>query len=366
MKSKGKWKKLLYVAAPVLWCSVLYVGSNNSLGTVLAKSVTAVTQTLTAIETAVRTQTAVWTMTATGTEEDVTVSAETETKVLKNTETVVAAATETETSVVKTITETLGIVDNTDGVVSTIIMTQTLTGTETGVTQATDTDEAVMTETATVAVTEVSTQAETETMQETMTLTQLLTMTETLTAVDDGEENQVINQIVPVRTPTEEKQKEVPKKEEKQEEWQELWKPQTQEEKQRASYVYPGKVITKAEGAKGQEIESPISVEPAMQGSLCIDAMKRDLSKEYSIAYTYNITYGEEKAGEKKIYSIDEPIRITMSIPKELLKEGRSFEMICVSENGATYKIPAEVDENGNLTFTTRYFYAYALTYKDA
>lgn len=357
MKSKGKWKKLLYVAAPVLWCSVLYVGSNNSLGTVLAKSVTAVTQTLTAIETAVRTQTAVWTMTATGTEEDVTVATETETLVLKNTETVVTAATETETSVVKTMTATLIQLNAFTGYATDItIMSQTLTGTETGVTQATDTDEAVMTETATVAVTEVSTQAETETMQETMMLTQLLTMTETLTAVDDGEEDQVINQIVPVRTPTEEKQ----------EEWQELWKPQTQEEKQRASYVYPGKVITKAEGVEGQEIESPISVEPAMQGSLCIDVMKRDLSKGYSIAYTYNITYGEEKAGEKKIYSIDEPIRITMSIPKELLKEGRSFEMICVSENGATYKIPAEVDENGNLTFTTRYFYAYALTYKDA
>lgn len=364
MKSKGKWKKLLYVAAPVLWCSVLYVGSNNSLGTVLAKSVTAVTQTLTAIETAVRTQTAVWTMTATGTEEDVTVAAETETLVLKNTETVVTAATETETSV-ETMTKMFIMYGETGDYETTIIRSQTLTGTETGVTQATYTDEAVMTETATVAVTEVSTQAETETMQETMMLTQLLTMTETLTAVDDGEEDQVINQIVPVRTPTEEKQKEVPKKEEKQEEWQELWKPQTQEEKQRASYVYPGKVITKAEGVEGQEIESPISVEPAMQGSLCIDVMKRDLSKGYSIAYTYNITYGEEKAGEKKIYSIDEPIRITMSIPKELLKEGRSFEMICVSENGATYKIPAEVDENGNLTFTTRYFYAYALTYKD-
>lgn len=356
MKSQGKWKKLLYVAAPVLWCSVLYVGSNNSLGTVLAKSVTTITQTLTAIETAVRTQTAVWTMTLTGTEGNVTVSAETETMVLKNTETVVAAATETETSVEKTETETLIMITIDTGYsTETMIMSQTLTGTETEVTQATGTDEAVMTETATVAVTEVSTQAETETMQETMTLTQLLTMTEMLTAVDDGEEDQVINQIVPVRTPTEEKQ----------EEWQELWKPRTKEEKQRASYVYPGKVFTKAEGVEGQEIKSPISVKPAMQGSLCIDAMKRNLSQGYSIAYTYNITYGEEKAGEKKIYSIDEPIRITMSIPKELLKEGRSFEMICVSENGATYKIPAEVDENGNLTFTTRYFYAYALTYKD-
>lgn len=44
---KKNWKKVLYIAAPVAWAAVLYLGGTGSLGTVLARTVTTVLQTMT-------------------------------------------------------------------------------------------------------------------------------------------------------------------------------------------------------------------------------------------------------------------------------------------------------------------------------
>ena len=76
MRDKKKLKKWLYVAAPMLWCGALYLGSNNSLGTVLAKSVATTIQTLSTITTQVDVNTVGQTATdvtvPTGIETDVT------------------------------------------------------------------------------------------------------------------------------------------------------------------------------------------------------------------------------------------------------------------------------------------------------
>ena len=51
-----------------------------------------------------------------------------------------------------------------------------------------------------------------------------------------------------------------------------------------------------------------------------------------------------------------------MELPKSLQKEGRSFEMICVS-NGTPYVLKDQ--DASSITIRTKYFYAYALCYKD-
>ena len=103
-----------------------------------------------------------------------------------------------------------------------------------------------------------------------------------------------------------------------------------------------------------------------MQGPLCIAAMKNAMQQDEKIAYTYNIKYIAGGSVNRTVYQIDKPIEISMEMPKELLKEGRTFSILCVSENGITFRIPATVDKDGNLTFTTQYFYAYAIIYQDA
>ena len=137
------------------------------------------------------------------------------------------------------------------------------------------------------------------------------------------------------------------------------WVPETAEEKERASYVQKGNVLLK----KGNNL---VSSQTVMQGPLCITAMKNALLPGEKIAYTYNIKYMAGGSANRTVYKIDEPIEISMEMPKELLKEGRTFYMMCVSENGTTFKLPATVDKDGNLTFTTQYFYAFAIIYKDA
>lgn len=402
MKKKNL-KKWLYVAAPILWCGVLYMGSNNSLGTVLAKSVTTVTQTMTGIATEMSTQTAVSTVTVTngsvetlvptqtmvatvtGTENGAQVPTEVETQI----ETIVPTEVSTEITV-PTVTKTLGAtitqtrtavsytegfsgglvpnrytlieietegeVDlNTETVASTMMATEVAKTVTTMVPTQVPTVISTVVNTESAVPTQVSTfvdgvvPTETMIMQQTMVPTELVTMTETVIVTDDGKnDNAVIKQIVPSKGPVVSEPQ--PK---------EGWKPKTADEKERASYVYKGKV-------KVIKANKSVSIEPAMQGPLCIKAMKNALSKDSKIAYTYNIKYIADKSAKMPVYEVEKPVQITMSIPKALLKDGRTFEMICVSKDGKTYKIPASVDEDGNLNFTTKYFYAYALTYKDA
>ena len=380
------------------------MGSNNSLGTVLAKSVTTVTQTMTGIATEMSTQTAVSTVTVTNGSVETLVPTQTMVATVTGTENGAQVPTEVETQIetivptevssentVPTVTKTLGAtitqirtaidyteapgastlvpnhytlieietegeVDlNTETVASTMMATEVAQTVTTMVPTQVPTVISTVVNTESAVPTQVSTfvdgvvPTETMIMQQTMVPTELVTMTETVIVTDDGKnDNAVIKQIVPSKGPVVSEPQ--PK---------EGWKPKTADEKERASYVYKGKV-------KVIKANKSVSAEPAMQGPLCIKAMKNALSKESKIAYTYNIKCIADKSAKTPVYEVEKPVQITMSIPKTLLKDGRTFEMICVSKDGKTYKIPATVDEDGNLNFTTKYFYAYALTYKDA
>lgn len=392
LRNKKNWKKVLYVAAPVLWFGLLYMGSENSLGTVLAKSVTTMTQTVTAAMTEMTTQTMAETVTGVGqvtmttavtqtmvpTEVNDVVNTmavtmvEVPTNVVTMEDVVTETSTQTEshrTEVSRTIFETTEQIYYTQTVVPTMTQMQvTKQGTTECATEAAtsvptvirteieqQTDMAVMTET--MGTTVMATM--TETVYQTMTET----MTEVVTVIEDGKDV-VIDQIIPSEAPEKdtEPKKDTAQNVKKAEVWAPVvaqgWKPQTVEEKERASYVTKEKVIV----TKGSNL---VSVLPAMQGPECIKAMKSALKSGYQIANTYNIKYIANKSLKQPVYSSEDPVTVTMSIPKDLIKEGRTFEMICVTEGGQTHNIPAQVDENGNLTFTTKYFYAFALVYKD-
>ena len=345
MRDKKKLKKWLYVAAPILWCGALYLGSNNSLGTVLAKSVATTIQTLSTITTQVDVNTVGQTATdvtvPTGIEADVT------TNVMVNVPTKVEGTT---------IVSTEGPSGEYTYEKRTMILTEVPTETA-GVVRT-----ILPTETLVVGSTEINTVIP--------TLTQLVTMTETEIITDDGQSTDgVIDQVIPSESPSEvptTTPSEVPTTTPSTvpsavivSSSVKSWVPETAEEKERASYVQKGNVLLK----KGNNL---VSVQKVMQGPLCITAMKNALLPGEKIAYTYNIKYVAGGSANRTVYKIDEPIEISMEMPKELLKEGRTFYMMCVSENGTTFKLPATVDKDGNLTFTTQYFYAFAIIYKDA
>ncbi len=148
------------------------------------------------------------------------------------------------------------------------------------------------------------------------------------------------------------------------------WKPVTADEIKRASLVTKEKVEVRSS-------RSSCRVMSEMQGELCVAAMENALKDGYTLGATYSIFYtgsieGAENLSEKELYAkarnvyeSEAPVSITMSIPEDLQKEGREYEMICVSENGKTYNIPAEVNEDGSITFETKYFYAFGLAYTD-
>ncbi|MEG1638245.1 MAG: hypothetical protein RR274_01800 [Erysipelotrichaceae bacterium] len=56
------------------------------------------------------------------------------------------------------------------------------------------------------------------------------------------------------------------------------------------------------------------------------------------------------------------PITFTISIPKELIKEGRTYFIVTI-HNGVTKKIPAVV-KDGMLSFNTKEFSTFAIAYE--
>lgn len=137
----------------------------------------------------------------------------------------------------------------------------------------------------------------------------------------------------------------------------ETWVPKTAEEKRYYSYVGTEKLAVSSTGIIG------VKVANSVQGHLCHNAFGSVLG-DYTIARTYNIFPGTSNLN-KPVYELEQEISITMEIPKSLQKEGRSFEMICVSKNGIPY-VFADLDNNAStITIATKYFYAYALCYKD-
>ncbi len=136
----------------------------------------------------------------------------------------------------------------------------------------------------------------------------------------------------------------------------ETWVPKTAEEKRYYSYVGTEKLAVSTSGTTG------VKAANSVQGPLCQKVFESVLG-DYSIARTYNIFPGTSNLNQP-VYELEHEVEITMELPKSLQKEGRSFEMICVS-NGTPYVLKDQDKDASSITIRTKYFYAYALCYKD-
>lgn len=136
----------------------------------------------------------------------------------------------------------------------------------------------------------------------------------------------------------------------------ETWVPQTAEEKKYYSYVGTEKLAVTTTGTTG------VKAANSVQGPLCQKAFESVLG-DYSIARTYNLFPGTSNL-KQPVYELEKEIEITMEIPKALQREGRSFELICVSK-GVPYVLKDLDKDASTITISTKYFYAYALCYKD-
>lgn len=134
------------------------------------------------------------------------------------------------------------------------------------------------------------------------------------------------------------------------------WKPSTPEEAKR--YECFGK--DKVQYVIPANSPYPITIENAMQGSKCFEVFEA-VSNGYSIGRTYNIY----PKGNRTNAPIGEKVKITLTIPDELRKEGRIFKMICVSGKGIPTVLEDLDESNGSITFETDKFYAFALVYND-
>lgn len=210
-------------------------------------------------------------------------------------------------------------------------------------------DEAAM-----VAYAENTSYTSTETTTDTGTSTSTSTSTTTDTGITSGTgstpessitnvQNQIMPQVVPENEPIA-----APIY---------VWIPQTPDEIERAAYGSGGLI--------GYGAGPNIRIFCEIQGPECVKTMKSAMKDGYQIAYTYSIIYYDDARPGEWIYETEESYDIELVVPEKIIKEGRQFEMICVSKDGKTYTVPVEIGEDNKLLFSVNRFYAYALVYKD-
>lgn len=135
----------------------------------------------------------------------------------------------------------------------------------------------------------------------------------------------------------------------------EEWKPTTPDEIKRYA-VYSRE---KVEYTTNKENAYSLTINNAMQGKQCFDSFEAVLG-DWTMGRTYNIL----PAG-KAVNKMDSKASIALNIPKALQKEGREFQMICVTEKGRPILLK-DLDTNPEtITFETDTYYAFALIYKD-
>jgi len=97
-----------------------------------------------------------------------------------------------------------------------------------------------------------------------------------------------------------------------------------------------------------------------MQGPSCFAAFESVLNG-YTIGRTYDIF-----PNGQRVQSTDKEIGFSIEVPKALQKDGRTFQMICVTKGGQPVVLK-DLDTNPDtVTVKTDKFYAFALVYKDS
>lgn len=135
-----------------------------------------------------------------------------------------------------------------------------------------------------------------------------------------------------------------------------MWQPTTPDEIKRYS-VFGKEKVSYSVDTKNTY---PVTVLNVMHGKLCFDSFEAALG-DYTIGRTYNIL-----PTDKAIYKMDSKAKITLDIPKTLLKNGREYKMICVTQNGQPIVLNDLDKKLDTITFETDSYYAFALVYKNA
>lgn len=135
-----------------------------------------------------------------------------------------------------------------------------------------------------------------------------------------------------------------------------MWQPTTPDEIKRYS-VFGKEKVSYSVYTKNTY---PVTVLNVMHGKLCFDSFEAALG-DYTIGRTYNIL-----PTDKAIYKMDSKAKITLDIPKTLLKNGREYKMICVTQNGQPIVLNDLDKKLDTITFETDSYYAFALVYKNA
>ena len=113
-----------------------------------------------------------------------------------------------------------------------------------------------------------------------------------------------------------------------------------------------------------QTNDYPIEMKRITQGPLCIATMKNYEIGGYTLSRTYNIL-PEGADWKNPIYKMDKAVEITLKIPTALQKEGCTYRMSCVTENGMSFLLEDIDNDPNTITFRTDRFYAFALYYRD-
>ncbi len=133
-----------------------------------------------------------------------------------------------------------------------------------------------------------------------------------------------------------------------------VYVPTTPEEKARYSVV--GNETVKCTTTNSSY---SVDVKNSLQGPKCFASIKAVLG-DYTIGRTFNIL-----PQGQYVYHTDTKARITLTIPQALQAAGRTYKMICVTENGQPIELQ-DLDTSANtITFETDTYYAFALVYKD-
>ena len=133
------------------------------------------------------------------------------------------------------------------------------------------------------------------------------------------------------------------------------WAPKTPDEIKRYSVVGTEQITPFVDKSSGFSL----TIKNTMQGPNCY-AVFESMLNGFTIGRTYDIY-----PNGQKVQTTDKEIAFSFEIPKVLLKEGRTYQMICVSQNGQPV-ILKDLDTKPNtITIKTNKFYAFALVYKD-
>ncbi|MFI3214917.1 MAG: hypothetical protein R3Y24_16525 [Eubacteriales bacterium] len=134
------------------------------------------------------------------------------------------------------------------------------------------------------------------------------------------------------------------------------WQPTTPDEIRRFAMAEKADPVVALAGSNAY----PVTVKNAVQGTLCVAVMELYMGEGYTLGRTYDIM-----PNNKMVYNMDGSVTITMQIPDSISADGRTYEMVCVSEDGMPSVLKDQDNDPTTITFTTDKFYAFGLCYRD-